>query len=79
MLNTGGINLSNGNSTVCPSTIALCTNSITKNNQSFVGQARYGLSSWVNLVGEYTHTRSESQGDVVGTSNSFALGSIAFF
>jgi predicted porin len=65
--------------TVCTSTITLCTNSITKNNQSYVGQARYGLSSWVNLVGEYTHTRSESPGDIVGTSNSLALGTIAFF
>jgi hypothetical protein len=65
--------------TVCTSTITLCTNSITKNNQSYVGQARFGLSSWVNLVGEYTHTRSQSQGDIVGISNSLALGSIAFF
>jgi len=65
--------------TVCTGTITLCTNSITRNNQSFVGQARYGLTSWVNLIGEFTHTRSESQGDSVSTSNSFALGTIAFF
>ena len=77
----GGSNLDRASSgeTVCTSAITLCTNSITKNNQSFVGQARYSLSSWVNLVGEYTHTRSESQGNIVSTSNSFALGSIAFF
>ena len=65
--------------TVCTDTITLCTDSITKSNRSFVGQARYGLTSWVNLVGEFTHTRSESQADIVSTSNSFALGSIAFF
>jgi predicted porin len=65
--------------TVCTSTIILCTNSITRDNQSSVGQARYGLSSWVNLVGEYTHTHSESQAGIVSSSNSFALGTIGFF
>jgi hypothetical protein len=53
-----------------------------------VGQARYALTSNVTLLGEYTHMRSESQGGLrgrwavsrdIGTSDSFALGSIAFF
>ena len=65
--------------TVCTSTITLCTDSITRDNQSFVAQARYGLSSWVNLVGEYTHTHSQSQAGIASSSNSFALGTIGFF
>jgi hypothetical protein len=52
---------------------------ITRYNASYVGQARYKLTKWVNLVSEYTHTRSESQARVFTTSDSFALGSIAFF
>jgi predicted porin len=50
-----------------------------KDNGSYVGQVRYGLTSWVNLVGEYTHSRSDSQRGLVSTDDSFALGSIAFF
>ena len=52
---------------------------ITRYNASYVGQVRYGLTKWVNLVGEYTHTRSESQARVNTTSDSIALGTIAFF
>ena len=49
-------------------------------NGSWVGQYRYALTHWINLVGEYTHTRSEAQ--VTGatqTSDAVALGTIAFF
>jgi hypothetical protein len=53
--------------------------SLAKNNGSYVGQVRYGLTSWVNLLGEYTHTRSESQTGLIGTDDAIALGSIAFF
>ena len=61
---------------------------IIRSNSSYVGQARYALTSNVTLLGEYTHMRSESQGGQrgrwvvsrgIGTSDSFALGSIAFF
>jgi hypothetical protein len=52
---------------------------ITRYNASYVGQARYALSKWINLVGEFTHTRSESQARLFSTSDSFALGTIAFF
>jgi predicted porin len=61
---------------------------IIRSNSSYVGQARYALTSNVTLLGEYTHMRSESQGGLrgrwavsrdIGTSDSFALGSIAFF
>lgn len=74
-----GLHRAGSGETTCTSTIALCTDSITRNNLSYIGQGRYHLTSWVNLVGEYTHTRSESQGGAVSTSNSFALGTIAFF
>jgi len=52
---------------------------ITRCNSSYVGQLRYSLTKWVNLVGEYTHTHSLSQGRVATTSDSLALGSIVFF
>jgi len=48
-------------------------------NSSWVGQYRYALTHWVNLVGEYTHTRSESQAGLIATTDSIALGTIAFF
>jgi predicted porin len=52
---------------------------ITRNNGSWVGQGRYAMTKWVNLVGEYTHTRSESQAGGISTSDSIAIGTIAFF
>ena len=48
-------------------------------NSSYVGQLRYGLTSWVNLVGEYTHTISEAQGGNEADSDAIALGAILFF
>jgi hypothetical protein len=52
---------------------------ITRLNSSYIGQLRYGLTKSVNLLGEYTHMRSESQARAISTSDSFALGSVAFF
>jgi hypothetical protein len=53
---------------------------IVRNNSSYVGQARYSLTSNVILLGEYTHTSSESQAQTTHvTSDSIAVGSIAFF
>ena len=61
-------------------------------NSSHIAQFRYAVTSWDNLVAEYTHTRSEAQAsgtvtvspDVTGptnitTSDSIALGTIVFF
>ncbi len=49
-------------------------------NSSWIGQGRYALTNWVNLVAEYTHTRSEAQvTGGIATSDSVALGTIAFF
>lgn len=74
-----GLRRADSGETVCTGATTLCTDSITRNNLSWIGQGRYHLTSWVNLVGEFTHTHSESQAGAVGASNSFALGTIAFF
>ena len=48
-------------------------------NSSWVGQVRYGLTSWVNLVGEYTRTKSEAHGGNDAKSDAIAAGAILFF
>jgi hypothetical protein len=48
-------------------------------NSSWVGQGRYGLTSWVTLVGEYVHTRSTAEGGNHANSNTIATGAILFF
>jgi predicted porin len=48
-------------------------------NSSYVGQVRYGLTSWVTLLTEYTHTNSQSHGSNRAASDSVASGAILFF
>ena len=62
-------------------------------NSSHIAQFRYAVTSWDNLVAEYTHTRSEAQPATavaagydsedtytpITTSDSIALGTIVFF
>ncbi len=48
-------------------------------NSSWVGQARYGLTSWVTLIGEYTHTKAEAQNGNDAKSDTLAAGAILFF
>ncbi|HEX8484915.1 porin [Sphingomonas sp.] len=50
-----------------------------RRNSSWVGQARYGLTSWVTLVGEYVHTKAEAQGPNEAESDAIAAGAILFF
>lgn len=50
-----------------------------RRNSSWVGQLRYGLTSWVTLVSEYTHTRSQAHGGNRATSDTLAAGAILFF
>jgi predicted porin len=50
-----------------------------KSNSSWVGQLRYGLTPWVTLVGEYTHTLSRAHGGNRATSDTVAAGAILFF
>lgn len=72
------VGASYGQSVLSPANTADLGN-FTRLNASYIGQARYALTKWVNLVGEFTHTHSEGQARVITTSDSVALGAIAFF
>ncbi|MBS0473820.1 MAG: porin [Proteobacteria bacterium] len=48
-------------------------------NSSWVGQVRYGLTSWVTLIGEYVHSKAEAHNGNHAESNAIALGGILFF
>ncbi len=48
-------------------------------NSSWVGQVRYGLTDWVTLVSEYTHTKARAQGGNTASSDAVAAGAILFF
>ena len=52
---------------------------LVEKNSSWVGQVRYGLNSWVTLIGEYTHTKSEAHNGNDAKSDALALGAILFF
>ena len=52
---------------------------LVEKNSSYVGQVRYGLTSWVTLIGEYTHTKSQAHGPNEANSNALAAGAILFF
>ncbi len=75
----GQSNLSLASGELANATFGADSALITRFNGSYIGQARYGLTKWMNLVGEYTHTRSESQSFKTATEDSIALGTIAFF
>jgi hypothetical protein len=55
------------------------TNGIMRNNLSWIGQTRYALTNWFSILAEYNHERSESQVGTISTSDSVALGGIAWF
>jgi hypothetical protein len=48
-------------------------------NSSYVGQVRYALTSWVTLLGEYTHSKAEAHSGNEASSDALALGGILFF
>lgn len=48
-------------------------------NSSYVGHLRYGLTSWVTLVGEYVHTKAQAHGINKAQSDTLAAGAILFF
>lgn len=58
--------------------IALAS-TLVRRNASSIGQLRYGLTSWVTLLGEYTRTRSRAHNGNTAASDSVALGAILFF
>ncbi|MBJ7444885.1 MAG: porin, partial [Sphingobium sp.] len=58
---------------------ALANPLLVDKNGSWVGQLRYGLNSWVTLLGEYVHTTSKAHNDNKASSDALAAGAILFF
>ncbi len=58
---------------------ALANPTLVKRNSSYVGQGRYGLTSWVTLIGEYIHTKSEAHNGNRAEADTIAGGAILFF
>lgn len=58
---------------------ALANPTLLDKNSSYVGQVRYGLTSWVTLLGEYIHTKAEAHNNNKATANTVAAGAILFF
>lgn len=48
-------------------------------NSSYVGQVRYGLTSWVTLIGEYVRSKAVAHSGNSAQSDAVALGGILFF
>lgn len=53
--------------------------SLVKKNSSWIGQVKYGLTPWVNLIGEYTSTTSKAHGGAKADSDALAVGAILMF
>lgn len=58
---------------------ALANPMLVDKNASWVGQLRYGLNSWVTLLGEYVHTTSDAHNGNKAQSDAVAAGAILFF
>ena len=58
---------------------ALANPALLDTNSSWVGQVRYGLTSWVTLIGEYTASKAEAHNGNTAKSDTIALGGILFF
>lgn len=58
---------------------AIANPALVRKNSSGVGQLRYGLTSWVTLIGEYVHTKSEAHNGNAASSDAVVLGGILFF
>ena len=58
---------------------AIATPTLLHKNDSIVGQLRYGLTSWVTLIGEYTHTEAVAHDGNTDKSDALAVGGILFF
>lgn len=58
---------------------ALANPTLVKTNSSYVGQLRYGLTSWVTLIGEYIHSEAKAHNGNKAESDAIALGGIMFF
>ncbi|HEX7781534.1 MAG TPA: porin [Sphingobium sp.] len=58
---------------------ALANPTLVDTNKSWVGQARYGLTSWVTLIGEYIKTTSQAHNGNEAKADTIAAGAILFF
>lgn len=58
---------------------ALANPTLLDTNSSWVGQGRYGLTSWVTLVGEYIRTKSQAHNGNEAKADTVAVGAIMFF
>ena len=54
-------------------------NELVRKNSSYIGQLRYGLTSWVTLLAEFTKAKSEAHNGNEADSESVAAGAILFF
>jgi len=52
---------------------------LVRKNSSAVGQVRYGLNSWMTLIGEYIHSDAKAHNGNEAQSDALALGGILFF
>lgn len=52
---------------------------LVRQNSSSVGQLRYGLNSWVTLIGEYINSKAKAHNGNAASSDAVALGGILFF
>ncbi|WP_313394865.1 porin [Sphingobium yanoikuyae] len=58
---------------------ALANPTLIRKNSSWVGQGRYGLTSWVTLIGEYIHSTSKAHNGNEAEGDTIAAGAILFF
>ena len=58
---------------------AATTPTLVARNSSIVGQVRYGLTSWVTLIGEYVSAKAVAHNGNSAKSDTLALGGILFF
>ncbi|HVJ54084.1 MAG TPA: porin [Aliidongia sp.] len=52
---------------------------LVKDNESYAFGAKYHLTSWVNLIAEYTHTTSTAHNGNSASDDAYTAGAIAFF
>ncbi|MCB2080159.1 MAG: porin [Novosphingobium sp.] len=58
---------------------ALANPDLLDENSSWVGQVRYGLTSWVTLIGEYVSSKAKAHSGNEANSDAVAVGGILFF
>lgn len=58
---------------------AIANPELVSKNSSWVGQARYGLTPWVTLIGEYINTKAKAHNGNEADSDVVAVGGILFF